>query len=109
MVLCLPMILDTIKQLLLILKKNKKIAIIITMVWIIIVASFGVFKGVKNRARAIIINPDDYNIELKENVKKLEEEYNTGQLLSIKNNLTLFEINQSKNYSDKKRKLKGDN
>jgi capsular polysaccharide biosynthesis protein len=102
------MILDTIKQLLSILAKKKKIAIIITIVWVIIVLSFGVFRGMKNRSRAIIINPDDYNIELKQNVGKLDEEYNTGQLLSVKNNLTLFEINQSKNYYEKRKKITGD-
>ena len=81
--------------------KYKRIAIIIVSVWFTIIVTFGVISGFMNRPKPIIISPEDENAMAVDKIESNKRKIESGEMLSTKNNMSFFEIQQSKNYTEK--------
>jgi len=78
--------------------KYKRIAIIIISVWFISTIILGVIFGFHNRSKAIIISPEYENDMAMDKIESNKSKIESGEMLSTKDNLSFFQIQQSKNY-----------
>lgn len=81
--------------------KYKRIAIIIISVWFISTIILGIIFGFRNRAKAIVISPEYENDMIMNKIEANKSKIGSGVMLSTKDNLSFFEIQQSKNYLEK--------
>ncbi len=99
------MILELLKQLPSIIKKYKLTIILVITFWLVSVVIIGIIIGMVGRPKPKVINPADINAKIVEDIDKLNDEYTRGLLMSPKDNLSIFEVELSRNYFDKKQKL----
>ncbi len=81
--------------------KYKRLAIIVVSVWFTLMVTLGVISGFMNRAKPIIISPEDENAMAVDKIESNKRKIESGEMLSSKNNMSFFEIQQSKNYTEK--------
>ena len=74
--------------------KYKRLAIIVVSVWFAIIVTLGVISGFINRAKPIIISPEDENATAVDQIESNKRKIESGEMLSTKNNMSFFEIQQ---------------
>lgn len=80
------------------LKKYKLIVVIVTVGWLVLSITIGVISGLNNKVEYTALSAEDENAAITEEVNRNISQVEDGEMLTTKNNLSLFQIEQSKNY-----------
>lgn len=82
-------------------KNNKKIAIIICVVWLILTLLIGVIIGINGRDGIVTLSPEEENNRALKIIKSDNEKIEQGLILTPAKNLSTTQIELAKDYAGK--------
>ena len=85
--------------------KTKKILFfIITFVWLLLIILLGVFIGFNSKPDVIPLTPEEENSKALNTIKEDNEKILKGEMLSTKENLSLDDLQYSRNFVESRKK-----